>query len=309
METIVVSDGSTDRTEEIARQFESRGVRLIAKPRGGKATALNEGIAQARGEILVLTDVRQVLEPGSVRQMVACFADSKVGVVSGDLLMRSGTHEEEMSFSLYWRFERWLRKELSKLDSTMGATGPFYALRRELAVSIPVDTLLDDVYLPLAAFFRGYRLIVDEEARAIDYPTTLTTEFGRKVRTLAGMYQIMWQYPALLTFHNRMLLHFVSYKVGRLALPWIVALIFAVSFGLPSPWNWIVIVPQAGFYLLALADVWVGPTSGLKRLTTPARTFVTMLAAAAAAVRVFFVAPRDLWQKPTQLGRTITNPK
>ncbi|HVV45166.1 MAG TPA: glycosyltransferase, partial [Bryobacteraceae bacterium] len=176
METYVLSDGSTDRTAEIARSYAERGVQLIELPRGGKPAALNAGIARAKGEILILTDVRQVLERGSLTKLVACFADSTVGVASGDLPIREGADAEEHNTSLYWRYERAIRKNLGKLGSTFGATGPFYAMRRELAAVMPPDILLDDMYLPLAAYFRGYRLVVEEEARAIDYPFSIDAE-------------------------------------------------------------------------------------------------------------------------------------
>lgn len=302
MEVMVLSDGSTDGTAEVARRYSAQGVELLELARGGKAAALNAGIARSRGEILILTDVRQVLEPDSVRQMVACFADPTVGVVSGDLLVREGADLEESSTSLYWRYERGIRKNLGKLGCTFGATGPFYGIRRELAPVLPADTLLDDMYIPLAAWFRGYRLIVDESSRAIEYPFSLGSEFRRKVRTLAGNYQIVLQYPALLSFKNRMLLHFVSYKTGRLLLPWLFLGVLVSSFGLPRPWVEILLAGQAVFYGLALLDLVIPSESALKRLSTPARTVVTLLAATALAVSVFCVPPRRLW-KVTQAKR------
>src|ERR1051325_2974944 len=75
IEVFVLSDGSTDRTPEIARRYAAQGIQLIELPRSGKPVALNAGIARSQGEILVLTDVRQVLEPDSLRELVACFAD------------------------------------------------------------------------------------------------------------------------------------------------------------------------------------------------------------------------------------------
>ena len=300
MEIIVASDGSTDRTEEIAAEFASRGIILLRVPRGGKPRALNAAIPAARGEILVLTDVRQVLEPGSLAYLIGCFEDPSVGAVSGDLIVRAGSTSGEKNVGMYWRYERWIRKNLGRLDSMFGATGPFYAMRRDLAVAIPEDSLLDDMYLPLVAFFRGYRLIVEERARAIDYPTGIRTEFGRKVRTLAGNYQILGHYPGLLTTRNRMLFHYLSYKIARLALPWIVLLTALVSFGLPHPWNWIALIPQAVFYLLAAVDGMVPAGSMPKRITSLARTVVSLLAASVMAMRFFFVGPRDLW-KPTQI--------
>ena len=298
LEVLVLSDGSTDRTDAIVSGFAADGIELIALPRGGKPAALNAGIARSRGEILVLTDARQTLEPDSVGHLVACFADPSVGAVSGDLPMRESGGAEQGSTSIYWRIERRIRKNLGRLDSTFGTTGPFYAMRRELAPVMPSQTLLDDMYLPLAGYFQGYRIVVDEEAIAWEQEFSLKGEFRRKVRTLAGNYQIMRQYPALLT-GNRMLFHFVSYKIGRLALPWILLALFAVSFGLPRPWNLLAAGAQALFYLLALADFRIPARTPLKRLSSPARAFVNLMAAAALAVSVFFVPPHRLW-KPTE---------
>jgi biofilm PGA synthesis N-glycosyltransferase PgaC len=295
MECYVLSDGSTDKTADVARQYADRGIQLIELPKGGKPAALNVGIARAKGEILVLTDVRQTLEPDSVRELVACFSDPTVGVVSGDLPMREGIDLEEVNTSLYWRYERAIRIDLGKLGSSFGATGPFYAMRRELAPVMPADTLLDDMYLPLAAWFRGYRVIVDESARAIEYPFSVQGEFRRKLRTLAGNYQTMRLYPALLTFKNKMLFHFLSYKVGRLMVPWLFLGVLICSFGLPHPLNEIALAGQAFFYGLAALDMVLPERSILKRIATPARTVVVYLAATALAVSVFFVPPHRLW--------------
>jgi biofilm PGA synthesis N-glycosyltransferase PgaC len=295
MEVYVLSDGSTDGTADVARRYASNGIQLLELPKGGKPVALNAGIVRSTGEILVLTDVRQVLERDSVRELIACFADPTIGVVSGDLPMREGIDREESNTSLYWRYEREIRKNLGKLGSTFGATGQFYAIRRELAPVMPADTLLDDMYLPLAAYFRGYRVIVDEAARAIEYPFSVQGEFRRKVRTLAGNYQIMMQYPALLSRRNPMLFHFVSYKIGRLLLPWLFLGLLVSSFGLPRPWAQVLIGVQVVFYGLAALDLLIPVNSSIKRLSTPARTVVTLLAAAALAVSVFFVAPHRLW--------------
>jgi hypothetical protein len=156
------------------------------------------------------------------------------------------------------------------------------------------------MYLPLAAFHRGYRLIVEENARAFDYPTDIGTEFGRKVRTLAGNFQILRHYPWLLTPRNRMLFHYLSYKFARLALPWVVILIAVDSFALPRPWNIAALLPQAAFYIAAGIDGWIPRGNPVKRVTSLARTVVSLLAASIWAMRIFFVPPRNLW-KPTQI--------
>jgi len=299
MEVIVVSDGSTDRSEQIASGFE--GVRLLRQEHSGKPAALNLAVAAASGEILVLTDVRQSLAPDSLARLMENFADPTVGVASGELLIRSGATQEETDIGLYRRFENWTRDRLSALDSTFGATGAFYAIRRALAVPIPPETLLDDVFLPLAAFFRSYRLVFDRRAQAWDYPTSIEAEFRRKVRTLAGNYQILVAYPALLGPRNRMWLHFVSYKLGRLLLPWLLIGEALSSLALPAPWGAPAIAAQAVFYIAAATDRWIPQGSAWKRVSSPAHTFVTMMGAAVAGLSVFFLPARSLW-KVTSAG-------
>lgn len=295
MEIMVVSDGSTDRTDSIAESYASRGIRLLRVPRGGKPAALNASIPLVHGEILVLTDVRQALAPDSVRLLVESFADPSVGTVSGELIIRKGDTREESDIGLYWRIETMIRDSLSRIDSMFGATGPFYAIRRELAVPIPEDSLLDDMYLPLSVFFRGYRLIMDARAKAYDYPTSLETEFNRKVRTLAGNYQILRAYPALLGPGNRMWIHFMSYKFGRLLLPWCLIALAVSSFWLPDPWRWLLLAGQGMVYLLAAIDPLM-PRGPLKYVSSPARTFITMMIAALRAMSVFVKPAKSLWK-------------
>ena len=296
IEILVVSDGSTDETKEIAVEFAAAGVQLLLIPRSGKAAALNSAVPRLSGEILILTDVRQDLEPQSLRFLTAPFHDRNVGVVSGELILRAGDTQSEADVGLYWRYESWIRRNLSALDSMFGATGPFYAIRRELFRPIPEDILLDDVYLPMSAFFSGYRLIVEPRALAYDYPMTRQREFDRKVRTLGGNYQLLFRMPRLLTFRNRLLWHFLSYKVGRLLLPWLILLTFAASLKLPAPWNAVVVGIQLFFCVLALLDSSVPQRSLLKRLSSPARTFLVLMAATVKGLKVLFVPPRALWK-------------
>ncbi|HEY1206708.1 MAG: glycosyltransferase family 2 protein [Bryobacteraceae bacterium] len=296
VQVVVISDGSDDGTEEIARAFASQGVELFSLPRAGKMVALNEGMRHATGEILLFTDVRQELDRASLRSLVACFADPKVGVVSGELVIRQGRTLEEVNVGAYWRYEKWIRKHQSRLDSLMGATGCIYAMRASLAAPLAPDTILDDVMLPLGAFFQGYRLILDEGARAYDDPTSLRSEFRRKVRTLAGVYQTIGRVPQLLGPRNRMWIHFVSHKLGRLLLPWAMLLILAGSFGLPGVWRTLALAGQAAFSVLILLDLALSDSSPLKRVTAPARTVFVLLAAAFCAVFYLLLPRQPLWQ-------------
>jgi len=297
IETIIISNASTDNTVAIAARHAGPGLQVIDLDQPGKARALNAGLESAHGEILFFTDVRQSLEPDSLRALIGNFADPRVGVVSGELIIREGDSREEASVGMYWKYEKLIRSAQSRIDSIPGATGSIYAMRRVLACPLPEDTLLDDVYLPLCAYFQGFRLTWEPGAKAFDYPASLKTEFWRKVRTLAGVYQIMGMFPGLLVPNHRLWIHFVSHKVGRLLLPYALIAVFVSSFLLPPPlkyWAWIV---QAGFYTLAAVDRIVPDASPLKRLSSFAGTFVVLMAAAGCASSILFVPAGKLWKK------------
>lgn len=298
MEVIVVSDGSTDRTDELVEATPEDNVRLIRVSKSGKASALNAGMQQARGEVLFFTDVRQPLDKDSLMHLVSCLADPDVGVVTGELVILQGETREEADVGLYWRYEKWLRAQLNRVGSLLVVTGCIYAMRRDLATPIPPGTLTDDAYLPMGAFLRGYRIVFEPAAKAFDYPTKLNMEFRRKVRTLAGLFQLIGQYPALLNpFANRMWIDFLSYKLGRLLLPYALIFILIGSFGFPGPWAALLLGAQAVFYLLAFLNAFVPDGSIVKRLTSPIATFVTLIVAAFYAGSILFVPAQELWKE------------
>ena len=123
-EIVIVSDGSTDSTDAIAISYADRGIRLIRVPQGGKPAALNAAVPQVTGDLLFLTDVRQVLRRDCLRRLVASMADPEVGVVSGNLQIAAGATEEEKNTRLYWRYENWIRRNLSAGPFDAGRYGP-----------------------------------------------------------------------------------------------------------------------------------------------------------------------------------------
>lgn len=305
MQILVISDGSTDQTETIVSGFQAAGVELLRVPHGGKAAALNAGMARATGEILFFTDVRQRLEPDALRHLAACLGDPAVGGASGQIVFVKSEEGREAGVGLYWRFEKWLRDQLTAVDSLPVATGCVYALRRELARPLPAETLIDDAYLPLAAIFAGYRFVFERQAIAYDYPTQLDMEFQRKVRTLAGLYQLVGNYPRLLNVFTRTGFHFFSYKLGRLLLPYALLLIAAGSFGLPRAWAEAAIGSQVLLYGLAALDHWIPAGSALKGLFSVCRTFVVLAAAAFCAGSILFVPAGRLWKETRVRGTAL----
>lgn len=308
LQIIVVSDGSTDDTESIVRGFADRGVQLLAVPRGGKASALNAAQAIATGDILFFTDVRQMLDPDALRHLVANFADPAIGAVTGEMRLLKGRTGEQADMDLYWRYEVWARKVHSDIDSIFTVTGCIYAMRRSLAVRIPPDTLSDDAMLNLNAFFQGYRVVFDPAAIAIDYPAKSGTEFRRRCRTLAGLWQVFARKPELFTSRDRMRLHFLSHKFGRLMLPWALIVVVAATFALPpTPFRQSMIWGDFVLLGLALVDLIVPHGFPLKRLTSPARMFLLMNAASIGALAVFFTKPDKFWAV-TKVEKTQPKP-
>ena len=238
-EVVVVSDGSTDATASAARAFEGGPVpvTVLELPENvGKAAAISAGCAAAIHRVIVLADVRQTWDDDALVRLLENFDDPEVGAVSGELIIEDADGVMA-GVGLYWRYEKALRKMESRVHSTVGVTGAIAAVRRALFRPVPAGTVLDDVYWPLDVAMQGYRVIFDARARAFDrLPEEAGAELRRKVRTLAGNFQLVARMPgALLPWRNPVWFALVSHKLMRLVVPWalIVTAITAAARGGP----------------------------------------------------------------------------
>lgn len=302
IEAIVISDGSTDQTNVIVRSYGDPRLHLIALPqRCGKAVALNHGMGRVRSEIVVFTDARQVLEPSSVRNMMSNFADSSVGCVSGKLMIGELNSERVTGEAAKWGMENRIRYWEGLTTSVVGALGAFYAADSKLLVPLPAGTLLDDCYLPLNIVRAGKRTVFEAEARVWDdVVTTTKQEFRRKVRTVAGNYQLLRLAPWLLSSRNPILLEFISHKICRLMLPLGFAGLLLSSLLSPSPIVRIFGLAQlCGYALGVLATVRprLGP---LTRIADVARTAVVLNASAVSAFVKVVTGVQATWAVDTK---------
>jgi poly-beta-1,6-N-acetyl-D-glucosamine synthase len=299
LEIVVVSDGSSDRTEAILREHVSdpRLHAVMNQLSKGKASGLNDALEWARGELVVFTDARQMIEPGAVRLLAENFADSEVGCASGELMLGAPDGGEKASgMGVYWKVEKRIRELESDSGSVIGATGAFYAVRRSLVGSVPRETILDDVYIPMNVVRQGSRVVFDARARAWDLPDLgAQREFARKVRTLTGNYQLLQLMPWLLTAANPVRFEFISHKVLRLLAPFALAGLLLASLFLAAPLYRAALVCQLVFYamgLLGMAPLKKGP---LTRMTDAAFTFVMLNTAALVAFANFVTGRKPAW--------------
>jgi glycosyltransferase involved in cell wall biosynthesis len=308
-EVIIVSDGSDDGTAEILRGVNAARVRaIILEEQVGKASALNHGIAAASSEILLFVDIRPKIAPGALKALLSNFADSSVGCVAGELVLNTANHDAAASAvsGVYWKYEQWIRNCEAAWDSPVGVYGGFYAARRELITAFPAGIILDDMFQPLAIIRQGYRSVLDRTAFVTDtWPGKVAGEFQRKVRTLAGNYQLASLAPWVLSFRNRVLFQLISHKLLRLVVPYFFVLLLVSSTWLSvasTSWK-IVAVLQWIFWLSALIALRVH-IPVVHRFAAAGGALLVLNAAAVAGLYKFLFTAGPLWKIWSVSGRT-----
>ncbi|QWT21703.1 glycosyltransferase family 2 protein [Bacillus sp. NP157] len=234
IDIVLACDGCHDHSVSIARRCNDARVTVLDFPnRRGKAACLNDAVALTRGEVLLMTDIRQRLSPSALKELVANLADPEVGAVGGELHMENVRTGFAQGVDFYWRYEKMIRHAESETGSTVGVSGALYAMRRSLFQPLPAGTVLDDVLVPMRVAAQGKRVVFEPRAMAWDQPSQEPeAERRRKIRTLAGNFQLIQLAPwLLLPTRNPLWFRFVSHKMLRLLAPWlIVALTLSTGF-------------------------------------------------------------------------------
>lgn len=253
LELVVVSDGSTDGTDDVVRACSDERVRLLVQPRNmGKTVALNRAVAETDADILLFTDANSMLDSAAVRHMVAEFADPAVGLVSGTTMYTAAGGD-----GIYRRYEDMLKRKESRLFGIVGADGAIYAMRRELYVELD-PALINDLLHPMQVVLAGRLPVQCGQAFCTEEsPGAGGSEYRRQRRIMTQSWLVVLTCAGALARAGKwgFLWQVMSHKVLRwLVLP-LMAVIFILNVPLAaaSPLYGVTLLLQVLFYACAMA--------------------------------------------------------
>ncbi len=242
LQILFVTDGSTDNTPQIVKQYPR--FKLLHQPeRKGKLAAMDRAVEFAGTAIIIFNDANGYLNAESIRRIVRHYSDPKVGAVSGEKKVLQSGNAAGQGEGLYWKYESLLKHLDSQLNTVVGAAGELFSIRRNLYVKLPPDTIIEDFVQSLLLCRRGYVVRYEQEAWSAEAPSLhLPDEIERKIRISAGGFQAISRLSGLLNVFRHPLLTFqyVSHRVLRWTLAPVSLILLYIS-------NWLL-------YLYTLAD-------------------------------------------------------
>jgi len=269
-EIIIGSDGSEDKTVDIAQRYETN-VQFhfhSHQVRRGKMAVINDGASRAKGDILVFSDISEVFDKNAIRKLVSNFNDKSVGAVTGNHLYNPSSTDIGKGTLLYWKYQRWIQKNETLTATILSCDGTIYAVRRTLFVPPPEGTINDDKAVPMGVIKQGYRVVFEPEAIARgDVLNESRDFFKQKVRGQTGMYQLFWLFKSMFWPKDFFVWFvFISHTVGPVAVPWCLLAVFISNMLLYGsfPYNVLFFV-QVIFYSSAL----IGAIANRFRLNMP----------------------------------------
>jgi cellulose synthase/poly-beta-1,6-N-acetylglucosamine synthase-like glycosyltransferase len=258
MEVVVVSDASSDRTDQIVRACRDPRVRLLRMPaRGGKTRGQNEAVKICSGEVLVFSDATTVYHPDALQYLACHYADPHVGAVSGryQYFDPSGDSPTGLGSVAFWNYENLIKKFQSDIGTLTGCSGCIYSVRKSAYTPLGADAC-SDLAEPLSVVRSGYRVAFEHRALAYEETTQSSSEeFRMRVRVATRGIRGVLSFPELLDPFRRPWVCFqlVSHKLLRWLVP---AMLFAILISSAclyrQPVFALLIALQLAFYAAAL---------------------------------------------------------
>lgn len=241
LKIVWITDGSTDSTNEKLSRYSNAEV-LFEPKRGGKTAALNRAMNFINTDIVIFTDANTILNKDSITEIVNAFSDPKVGCVAGEkrIALSSATNTSSLGEGAYWKYESVLKEMDSRLNTTAGAAGELFAVRKDLYEYVEEDTLLDDFIISMRIAKKGYKIRYCKNAYAVEGGSlNMREEKKRKVRIAAGGIQSVIRLSSLLNIFKYPLLSFqyISHRVLR----WTITPVLLISL---FPFNIILVLNE-----------------------------------------------------------------
>lgn len=260
LQVMFITDGSTDNSPQIIQEYSN--ITLLHSPvRGGKSAAENRAMQHVNTPVVIFTDANTSLNTNAVKNIVRHFYDEKVGCVSGEKrVIKSNDDGASATEGVYWKYESFLKKQDSDWYTAVGAAGELVAFRTSLYEEMPHDTILDDFIQSMIIASKGYKIVYEPEAYAMEVPSAnIKEEIKRKVRICAGGWQSIARLQPRIRFANdtRLAFQYYSHRVLRWTVtPFLMIVMFITSGFLSASGNGFqqsIFVLQALFYVSALA--------------------------------------------------------
>lgn len=304
LKLLFVTDGSSDNTPDIISKYPQ--VQLLHQPqRAGKIAAVHRAMEYVDTEIAVFTDANTFLNADAIINICRHYADKTVGCVAGEKRVQIDESADASAAGegFYWKYESALKKWDSELYSVVGAAGELFSVRRSLYQDVPADTVLDDFMISMLIAAKGYRIIYEPDAYAIENASeNVSEELKRKIRIAAGGIQSILRLKELFNPFKYPVLSFqyVSHRVLRWTVtPFLLILIFVLNAFLPNTalYNGI-FVAQIVFYVLAfLGFIMEKRHIRIKALFVPYYFCVMNYAVLMGIIRYFTKKQSAVWEK------------
>jgi cellulose synthase/poly-beta-1,6-N-acetylglucosamine synthase-like glycosyltransferase len=275
LQIIVASDGSTDGTNDIVREFAEQGVELVAvEDRLGKTNAQNVAARQARNSILVFSDATTIYDSKALRYFAGAYRDPRVGAASGryDYFDPTAGSAAGSGSAVFWNLENWIKRMQWRIDSLSGCCGCIYSVRRDLYSELPPE-IISDLVQPLHVLLKQHRVCFQEGAQAWEETTrTAGEEFSMRIRVATRGMRGLLSVPSLLApwSHPWIAFQLWSHKIVRWCIP-IFLLLVLVGCGLliSEPIFRYLLLLQLAFYSFALASMLVPSMKRSRVLSLP----------------------------------------
>jgi len=304
LDIVFVTDGSSDGSEEM--MYDLPLVRVFHLPmREGKLAAVNRAMDRVFSPIVVLTDANCMLNRQALQNIVRHYDDPKVGAVSGEKRVMALGDSSGKGEGLYWKYESYLKKLDSDLNTVVGAAGELFSFRRELFIKLPSNTIIEDFVMSMDIAAKGYRVIYEPNAVAEEMPSAnLKEEWKRKVRICAGGFQAIGIFLFLLnpSRFNLLSFQFLSHRLLRWAVtPFLLPLIF--FFTAFQAFHGVVIcqyffaVQLIAYAFAALGLLYTNQDKLPKTISIPFQFAMMNAAAYAGLIRYWYGSQSAIWEK------------